>query len=87
MARISRGFPELVESHCSIVDAFEKGRGREAGLLLRNHLETVTEFLKKSESDSGFHKALQSDLEDAKEVHRAFFPEENLFIPGLTFPS
>ena len=33
---------------------------------------------------SGFHQALQSDLEDAKEVHKAFFPEEDLFIPGLT---
>src|SRR5262249_572135 len=39
--RISGDFPELVESHHTIVDALEKGRGREAGLLLRNHVETV----------------------------------------------
>jgi serine phosphatase RsbU (regulator of sigma subunit) len=84
IGRISEDFPELVESHQPIVDALEKGRGREAGLLLRNHVETVLEFLKKSESDSEFHRVLRNDLEDAKEVHKAFFPHENLLIPGLT---
>src|SRR5262249_50765627 len=77
-------FPELVESHRPIVDALEKGRGREAGLLLRNHVETVLEFLKKSESDSEFHRVLRHDLEGAKEVHTAFFPKQNLLIPALT---
>jgi len=84
IGKISGDFPELVESHRPIVDALDKGLGREAGLLLRNHVETVLEFLKKSESDSEFHKILRNDLEDAKEVHRAFFPQENLLIPGLT---
>ena len=54
---------ELVESHHPIVDALEKGRGGEAGLLLRNHVETILEFLKKSESDSEFYRALLNDLE------------------------
>lgn len=81
--RISGDFPELVESHHTIVDALEKGRGREAGLLLRNHVETVLEFLKKWESDSEFHRILRNDLENAKEVHRAFFPQKNPSIPGL----
>ena len=81
--RIPGDFPELVESHRPIVDALEKGLGREAGLLLRNHVETVVEFLKKSESESEFTRALHNDLENAKEVHRAFFPRKNPPIPGL----
>lgn len=80
---ISRDFPELVESHSPIVDALEKGLGREAGLLLRNHVETVVEFLKKSESESEFNRVLRKDLENAKEVHRAFFPRKTPSIPGL----
>ena len=81
IGKLSGDLPELVESHHSIVDALEKGRGREAGLLLRNHVETALEFLRKSESE--FQRVLRSDLEDAKEVHKAFFPQENLSIPGL----
>ena len=77
----SPDLPELVESHHSIVDALEKGRGREAGLLLRNHVETALEFLRKSEWE--FQRALRNDLVEAKEVHKAFFPQENLSIPGL----
>ena len=34
IGRISGDFPELVESHLPIVDALEKGLGREAGLLV-----------------------------------------------------
>jgi sigma-B regulation protein RsbU (phosphoserine phosphatase) len=41
------------------------------------------EFLKKWESDSEFHRILRNDLENAKEVHRAFFPQKNPSIPGL----
>jgi DNA-binding GntR family transcriptional regulator len=59
MGRISGGFPELVESHRPIVDALEKRLGREAGLLLRNRVETVLEFLRKSESDSEFQRVLR----------------------------
>ncbi len=84
---VSRDFPDVVESHQPIVDALEKGRGREAGLLLRNHVETILEFLKKSESDSGFHRAIRDDLERAREVHKAFFPDPELSIPGLVCES
>jgi len=83
IGKISQDFPEVAESHKPIVDALEKGRGREAGLLLRNHVETVLEFLKKSESDSGLHRALRKDLESAKDVQQAFFPEQSRSIPGL----
>jgi sigma-B regulation protein RsbU (phosphoserine phosphatase) len=71
-------------NHQTIVEALEKGRGKEAGLLLRNHIETLLEFLRKSESDSGFHKALAKDLENAKDIQMASFPEENLSIRGLS---
>jgi len=74
---------EVVESHQPIVDALEKGRGREAGLLLRNHVETLSEYIK-SESDSGSHRALRSDLEGAKDVQQAFFPPQSLSIPCLS---
>jgi sigma-B regulation protein RsbU (phosphoserine phosphatase) len=76
--------PEVVESHQSIVDALEKGRGTEAGLLLRNHVETFLEYLRKSESDSGVHRAFRQDLEGAKDVQQAFFPPESLSVPCLS---
>ena len=85
IGKISRDFPEVLESHQAIVDAFEKGRERQIGLLLRNHVETVLEFLKKSEPDSGFHTALRDDLENAKDVQKAFLAQENLSIPGLAY--
>jgi sigma-B regulation protein RsbU (phosphoserine phosphatase) len=65
------------------VDALEKGRGREAGLLLRNHVERLLEVLKKSESDHGVHTTLTRDLENARVVQKASFPQENFSIPGL----
>jgi len=58
---------------------------REAGFLLRDRVETLAEFLKKSESESALHRALRSDLEHAEEVHKAFFPQENFSIRGLTY--
>ena len=61
----------------------ESPRGREAGLLLRNHVETVLEYLKRSESDSGVQRTFRRDLEDAKAVQQAFFPPQTISIPGL----
>jgi DNA-binding GntR family transcriptional regulator len=84
IGKVSRDLPEVVESHQPIIDALEKGRGREAGLLLRNHVETILELLKKSEFDSGFLRALRSDLESAKDVQQAFFPPQTLSIPCLS---
>ncbi len=71
IGKVTKALPAVVESHQSIVDALEKGRGREAGLLLRNHVETFLEYLRKSESDSGVHRALRQDLEGARHVQQA----------------
>jgi serine phosphatase RsbU (regulator of sigma subunit)/DNA-binding GntR family transcriptional regulator len=81
--KISENMREVVESHQPIVNALERGRGREAGMLLRNHVETFAEYIKKSESDSGLHRALRQDLEGAKDVQQAFFPRQGLSIPCL----
>jgi serine phosphatase RsbU (regulator of sigma subunit) len=80
--KVTGNLQEIVESHQPIIHALGRGQGREAGLLLRNHVETVLEFLKKS--DSGVHRALRKDLERAKDVQQAFFPQQSLSIPGLT---
>jgi len=84
LGKVLTDLGDVVESHQPIVDALEKGRGREAGLLLRNHVETLSEYIKKPESDSGFHKALPGELEGAKDVQRAFFPSNSLSIPCLS---
>jgi serine phosphatase RsbU (regulator of sigma subunit) len=81
---LSEHMREVVESHQPIVDALQGGRGRQAGLLLRNHVETFSEYIKKSQSDSEFHKALQTELDGAKDVQRAFFPLPTLSIPSLS---
>jgi DNA-binding GntR family transcriptional regulator len=84
IGNLSDDIHDVVESHQPIVDALQKGRGKQAGLLLRNHVETFAEYIKKSKSDSGFHRALQRDLEGAKDVQRAFFPPPTLSIPCLS---
>jgi phosphoserine phosphatase RsbU/P len=62
----------------------ESPRGREAGPLLRNHVETILEYLKRSESDSRVQGAFRRDLEAAKEVQQAFFPEQTMSIPCIS---
>lgn len=84
IGKVSKDLPEVVESHQPIVDALQNGRAREAGLLLRNHVETFAEYLKKSDSDSGVHKAFRKDLEGAKDVQQAFFPPQSFSIPCLS---
>ncbi len=84
IAKVSKDLPEIVESHQPIIDALNRGQARESGLLLRNHVETLLEFLKRSESDSGFQRALRRDLEGAKDVQQAFFPPRNLSIPCIS---
>ena len=73
--------PKIVESHQPIVDALERSQGREAGLLLRNHVETFLQFLKKAEMDSIF---FHHDLEIARDVQKAFMPQQIPSIPGLS---
>jgi sigma-B regulation protein RsbU (phosphoserine phosphatase) len=79
-----KDLPEVVDSHQPIVEALRNGRGRQAGLLLRNHVETLVEYFKKADSDSGIHKAIRKDLEGAKDVQRAFFPPQSFSIPCLS---
>jgi len=81
IGKVASDLPEVVESHQPIVDALERGQGREAGLLLRNHVETFLQFLKKAEMDSVF---FHQDLEIARDVQRAFIPQEIPSIPGLS---
>jgi serine phosphatase RsbU (regulator of sigma subunit) len=82
--KASKDLPEIVESHQPIVDALQNGRAREASLLLRNHVETFAEYLKKSDSDSGFQKAFRKDLEGAKDIQQSFFPPQTFSIPCLS---
>jgi DNA-binding GntR family transcriptional regulator len=82
--KVPKDLPEVVESHQPIVDALEKGRGKEAALLMRNHVETFQEYLRKSESESGIHRAIRKDLEGAKDVQQAFFPPRSLSIPCIS---
>jgi serine phosphatase RsbU (regulator of sigma subunit) len=82
--KVSKVLAEVVESHQPIVDALRNGRAREASLLLRNHVETFVEYLKKSDSDSGVHRAFRRDLEGAKHVQEAFFPPQSFSIPCLS---
>ena len=81
IGKVVSDLPEVVESHQPIVDALERGQGREAGLLLRNHVETFLQFLKKAETDSVF---FQNDLQIARDVQKAFIPQEIPSIPGLS---
>src|SRR5271169_125822 len=80
ISKVSGNLTEVVESHQSIINELENGHGKEAGLLLRNHSETLLHFLKKAERDSGIY----SQLDFAKSVQEAFFPERCPSIPGLT---
>jgi serine phosphatase RsbU (regulator of sigma subunit) len=80
--KVAKELPDVVESHQPIVDALRRGQGRAAGLLLRSHVETLLEFLKRSESDSSVRFSMRRDLENAKDVQQAFFPP-TLAIPGL----
>ena len=72
---------EVVESHQPVIDALERGQGKEAGLLLRNHVETFLQFLKKAELDPLF---FDRNLEIARDVQKAFIPQEPPCIPGLS---
>jgi serine phosphatase RsbU (regulator of sigma subunit)/DNA-binding GntR family transcriptional regulator len=87
IGKLATHLPDLIEAHQPIVDALEKGSGTESGLLLRNYCDTILALLKKAESESGFRRAVSKDLENATEIHRAFLPQEDPSIPGLTCES
>ena len=62
VGKMSKDLDEVAESHELIVDVLEKGHGKEAGLLLRSHVETSLEFLTRGESDSRAHGESDLDL-------------------------
>lgn len=70
IGKISNYLPKLVESHQLIVNAIEMGRGEEAGLLLRRHVEASLAYLIGNESDWEFRAEVPGDLEllDARPV-------------------
>jgi DNA-binding GntR family transcriptional regulator/AraC-like DNA-binding protein len=50
IGKISGDFPEVVESHQLILNALETGRGTEAGLLLRSHVQISLRYLARNQS-------------------------------------
>ncbi|HEY2456548.1 MAG TPA: SpoIIE family protein phosphatase [Candidatus Acidoferrum sp.] len=83
IGKVTQTLADVVESHQPVIEALHRGQGQEAGLLLRNHVETFFQFLKKADSESGLHRAAFKDLETAKDVQKALFPQKNISIPGL----
>jgi DNA-binding GntR family transcriptional regulator len=83
IGKVTQNLPAVVDSHQPIVEALDRGQGGEAGLLLRNHVETFMQFLKKADFDSGVQRAVAKDLETAKDVQNALFPQKDISIPGL----
>lgn len=81
IAKVAGDLGEVVESHQPIIEALERGQGKEAGLLLRNHVESFLQCLKTAESDSRF---LERNLEIARDVQKAFIPQQLPSIPGLS---
>ena len=81
IAKVAADLSEVVESHQPIIDALGRGQGKEAGLLLRNHVETFLQLLKKAELDSVF---FDRNLEIARDVQKAFIPQQPPSIPGLS---
>ena len=63
IGKISKYLPKVVESHHLIVNAIETGRGEEAGLLLRSHVETSLAYLTRNESDPRLHGEPTGNLE------------------------
>jgi DNA-binding GntR family transcriptional regulator len=84
IGKVTQNLPAVVDSHQPIVEALDRGQGREAGLLLRNHVETVMQFLKKADFDSGVQRAVAKDLETAKDIQNALFPPQSFSIPCLS---
>lgn len=74
----------VVEAGHPSVDAVERDSVMESALVMPRQVETFLEYLKKSESHAELHKALHTELEDAKNVQGALFPPQSLVIPGLS---
>jgi len=67
IGKLSKYLPKVVESHQQIIDAIETGRGEEAGLLLRAHVEASLAYLTGNESDLQFQGEPPRNLEPVDE--------------------
>jgi len=67
IGKLSKYLPKVVESHQQIIDAIETGRGEEAGLLLRAHVEGSLAYLTGNESDLQFQGEPPRNLEPVDE--------------------
>lgn len=63
VGKLSKYLRKVVESHQLILNAIETGRGEEAGLLLRRHVEASLAYLMGNKSDWEFRGEAQEDLE------------------------
>jgi DNA-binding GntR family transcriptional regulator len=81
VGKIAANLPEIVESLQPIIDALQRGQGREAGLLLRSHVEGFLHLLKKADS---YPPLFRRDLEIARDVQKTFIPQQAPSIPGLS---
>jgi AraC-like DNA-binding protein len=63
IGKLSKYLPKVIESHQLIVNAIEAGRGEEAALLLRCHVEASLAYLTGNESDLRFHAEPTGNLE------------------------
>ena len=51
IGKLSKYLPKVVESHQQIVNALDTGHGKEAGLMLRGHVEASLAYLTRNESE------------------------------------
>jgi hypothetical protein len=79
ISKVSKDLAEVVESHQPIVDALRNGRAREASLLLRNHVETCAEYLKKSDSDFGGSQSVPEGYGERERRSASLFSTSKLF--------
>jgi DNA-binding GntR family transcriptional regulator/AraC-like DNA-binding protein len=70
IGKLSTNLNDVVESHQLILDALERGRGTEAGLLLRSHIELSLRHLTGGGSLSRFRWELYDDRNSVAETHR-----------------
>jgi sigma-B regulation protein RsbU (phosphoserine phosphatase) len=76
-------FPTRTEpiSYQAIIDALHKGQNKRAARLLQDHVEACLQRVKKWGIESGY---LDRDLEIAKDIQKASFPQRSPAIPGLS---
>jgi len=82
IGKLSKYLPKVVESHQQIVNALDTGHGKEAGLMLRGHVEASLAYLTRNESSSGFHGEPTGNLE-LLEGHSALPRSAHTYRGGL----